>query len=70
MVQAVGFIVSEYGLGYIIIRSPYTPYSICLRGSIGYRVRFWVFKTSRLLAQVGTVKDLKLGLPEPESLRV
>ena len=25
----------EYGFGYIIIRSPYTPYSIYLRGAIG-----------------------------------
>ena len=24
--------------GYIIIRSPYTPYSIYLRGTIGFRV--------------------------------
>ena len=24
----------EYGFGYIIIRSPYTPYSIYLRGTI------------------------------------
>ena len=26
----------EYGLGCIIIRSPYTPYSIYLRGTIGF----------------------------------
>ena len=25
----------EYGFGYIITRSPYTPYSIYLRGTIG-----------------------------------
>ena len=34
-----GFIVPmmwiEYGFGYMIIRSPYTPYSIYLRGTIG-----------------------------------
>ena len=27
----------EYGLGYIKIRSPYNPYSIYLRGTIGFR---------------------------------
>ena len=27
----------EYGLGYTIIRSPYNPYSIYLRGTIGFR---------------------------------
>ena len=26
----------EYGFGYIIIRSPCTPYSIYLRGTIGF----------------------------------
>ena len=34
-----GFIVPlkciEYGSGYVIIRSPYTPYSIYFRGTIG-----------------------------------
>ena len=30
----------EYGFGYIIIRSPYTPYSIYLRGTIG--VFHWI----------------------------
>ena len=29
----------EYGFGYIRIRSPYTPYSIYLRGTIGLRVQ-------------------------------
>ena len=27
------------GFGYIIIRSPYTPYSIYLRGTIRFRVK-------------------------------
>ena len=27
----------EYGFGYIILRSPYTPYSLYLRGTIGFR---------------------------------
>ena len=38
--QILGFIVPlneiEYGLGCIIIRSPYTLYSICLRGTIHF----------------------------------
>ena len=37
-----GFIIPleqiEYGFGLIIIRSPYTPYSMNLRGTIGFRV--------------------------------
>ena len=32
-----------YGFGYIIIRSPYTPYSIYSRGTI-YRAPTWIFK--------------------------
>ena len=28
----------EYGFEYIIIRSPYTPYSVYLKGTIAFRV--------------------------------
>ena len=39
----IGFIVPlryiDYGFEYFIIRSPYTPYSIHLRGPMGLRVR-------------------------------
>ena len=42
--QGLGFVLAffrkeiEYGFGYIVIRSPYIPYSIYLRGTIGFRV--------------------------------
>ena len=37
----------EYGFGYVIIRSPYIPYSVYLRWTIGFR--FWA-----LLSEKGT----------------
>ena len=43
----------EYGFRYTIIRSPYTPYSIYLRGIIGFRGLFTGF-TEGIYGYAGT----------------
>ena len=48
----------EYGFGYVIIRSPYTPYSIHLRGTIGCRGCAYVVLKAPVLEGLS---DLGLG---------
>ena len=55
MVGGLGFIVSlymEYGFGYVVIRSPYTPYSIYLRGTIGFCLKVGVCRVKGLAIDV------------------
>ena len=45
----------EYGFGYVIIRSPYTPYSIYLRGTIDFWVCvFWLGAWEQVLRHSGS----------------
>ena len=46
----------EYGFGYIITRSPYTPYSIYLRGTIVLSSNIGASVT------VSSTKDLGIGV--------
>ena len=45
----------ECGFGYIIIRSPYTPHSIYLRGTIGFE-RALRLRAEVLEVEVGSVE--------------
>ena len=50
----------EYGFGYIIVRSPYTAYSIYLRGTValyGVGIRVSAPKTYNQLNVVGTWRE-------------